>query len=221
MKMPHTPVHPLFGKAAYPITIRISMLLSTAILTLFFLFYPRQLSVWDSNISSIDQHIIEQVEIPQTQQIDNIVTPARPSIPVPSEDEEIADDLTLDELNFDEFMAWDDAPPPPSDGGPKVKFIPYDEAPVPIGGISAIRKNIIYPKIAMEAGVEGIVIIQAFIDKKGRVKDAIVMRGIPGSGLNEAAISAIRKTRFKPAKQRDRTIGVWMSIPVNFKLNKG
>ena len=48
--------------------------------------------------------------------------------------------------------------------------------------------------------------IQAFIDKKGRVKDAIVMRGIPGSGLNEAAISAIRKTRFKPAKQRDNWI---------------
>lgn len=219
--MNHSSVHPLFGKAAYPVIIRISMLISIAILTLFFVLYPRQLTVWDITLSTGEKIIIEQVDIPQTQQFDNIVNPVRPSIPVPSEDEEIADDLTLDELNFDEFMAWDDATPPPSDFGPNVKFIPYDEPPVPIGGISAIRKNIIYPKIAMEAGVEGVVIIQVFIDKKGRVKETIVMKGIPGSGLNEAAMSAIRNTRFKPAKQRDRAIGVWMSIPVNFKLNKG
>jgi len=217
----HLSAQPFSTKAVYPISIRLSMLLSIALITTFFIFLPRKYSVWDATLSTGDNIAIEQIEIPQTQQYDNISTPTRPSIPVPSDDEEIADDLTLDELNFDEFMAWDDVPPPPSDLGPKVKFIPYDEAPVPIGGIGAIRKNIIYPKIAMEAGVEGMVIIQVFIDEKGRVKETVIMKGIPGSGLNEAAISAIRKTRFKPAKQRDRSIGVWMSIPVNFKLNKG
>jgi len=37
-------------------------------------------------------------------------------------------------------------------------------------------------------------------------------------GLDEAAISAIKKTRFKPAKQRDRDVGVWIAIPVVFRL---
>ena len=37
-------------------------------------------------------------------------------------------------------------------------------------------------------------------------------------GLNEAAMEAIRRTRFHPAKQRERAVGVWISIPVNFKL---
>ena len=66
--------------------------------------------------------------------------------------------------------------------------------------------------------MEGIVIIQAFIDKKGRVTETVVLQGIPNSGLDEAAAEAVRKTRLYPAKKRDREIGVWTSIPVNFKL---
>jgi protein TonB len=45
-----------------------------------------------------------------------------------------------------------------------------------------------------------------------------VLQGIPNTGLNEAAMAAIKKTRFKPAQQRDRPVGVYISIPVNFKL---
>ena len=79
-------------------------------------------------------------------------------------------------------------------------------------------RNIIYPEIAQEAGIEGTVVIQAFVDKKGKVTDTVVLKGIPNTGLDEAAITAIRKTKFKPAKQRDRDVGVWISIPVYFRL---
>ena len=68
------------------------------------------------------------------------------------------------------------------------------------------------------SSVEGIVIIQAFIDKIGRVTETVVLQGIPNRGLDEAVTEAIKKTRFYSAKKRDREIGVWMSIPVNFKL---
>ena len=140
--------------------------------------------------SSVDQIVIENIDIPQTQQIDNTPPPARPSIPVPTDDEDIADDVTLDDLDFDDFEAWD-APPAPS--GPKVKFIPYDDPPKPI---SAIRP--VYPEIAQEAGIEGVVVVQAYIDQKGRVKETIILKGIPNTGLDEAAMEAIRKTRFRP-----------------------
>ena len=106
---------------------------------------------------------------------------------------------------------WDAPLPPPS--APKVKFIPYDDPPRAIGGIRPV-----YPEIAQEAGIEGVVVVQAFIDEKGRVKETIILKGIPNTGLDEAAMEAIRKTRFKPAKQRERPVGVWISIPVNFKL---
>ena len=66
--------------------------------------------------------------------------------------------------------------------------------------------------------MEGIVVIQSFIDKKGRVTVTVVLQGIPNSGLDEAAAETVRKTRFYPAKKWDQEIGVWMSISVNFKL---
>ena len=96
---------------------------------------------------------------------------------------------------------------------PRVKFIPYDDPPRPL---TPIRPK--YPKAAKEKGIEGTVIVQVFIDEKGRVKETKIMKGIPNSGLDEAAIEAIKKTRFIPAKAREKKVGVWISIPVNFRL---
>ncbi len=200
-------INPL--KIKYPIVVRLTTLIGISLVILNFLLFPR----FGNNLEfeDVEQVIIENIDIPQTQQIDNTPPPARPSIPVPSDDEDIADDLTLDELDFDDFSNLDAPPPPPS--GPKVVFIPYDDPPV---AMSPIRPR--YPEIAQEAGIEGVVVVQAFIDEKGRVKETLILKGVPNTGLDEAAMEAIRKTRFRPAKQRERAVGVWISIPVNFRL---
>ena len=200
-------INPL--KIKYPIVVRLTTLIGISLVILNFLFFPRFGNSLE--FEDIEQVIIENIDIPQTQQIDNTPPPARPSIPVPSDDEDIADDLTLDELDFDDFSNLDAPPPPPS--GPKVVFIPYDDPPV---AMSPIRPR--YPEIAQEAGIEGVVVVQAFIDEKGRVKETLILKGVPNTGLDEAATEAIRKTRFRPAKQRERAVGVWISIPVNFRL---
>ena len=194
---------------AYPVNVRLAGLVGISLVIIIFIIFPRFLASME--FEDVDQIIIENIDIPQTQQIDNTPPPARPSIPVPSDDEDIADDLTLDELDFDDFSSLDAPPPPPS--GPRVVFIPYDDPPI---ALSPIRPT--YPEIAQEAGIEGVVIVQAFIDKKGRVKETLILKGVPNTGLDEAAMEAIRKTRFRPAKQRERAVGVWISIPVNFKL---
>ena len=193
----------------YPIISRASVLGGMILITLGFLIFPRFVNkiVLEEEV----QIVIEQIDIPQTEQFDRPPPPARPSVPVESESEDIADDVTLDEFNLDEFDAWDAPPPPPE--GPRVKFIPYDDPPVPL---SPIRPR--YPEIAQEAGIEGTVIVQVFVDEKGRVKETVILKGIPNTGLDEAASEAIRTVRFRPAKQRERAVGVWISIPVNFRL---
>ncbi|MEE8437081.1 MAG: energy transducer TonB [Candidatus Neomarinimicrobiota bacterium] len=196
-------------KNNYDLVVRVTGLAGVFLLIFTFLLFPRFLNT--AVLEQEFQIIIEQVDIPQTQQFDRPPPPARPSVPVESESEDIADDVTLDEFSLDEFEAWDAPPPPPE--GPRVKFIPYDDPPKPIGKISPK-----YPEIAQEAGIEGTVIVQVFVDKKGRVQDTIILKGIPNTGLNEAAVEAIRAVRFKPAKQRERAVGVWISIPVNFRL---
>ena len=176
-----------------------------------FTFYGLQRFEPENDIESEGQIIIENIEIPETQQFETPPPPARPSIPIESEDEDLADDLTIEETDLDNFDAWDAPPPPPS--GPQFKFIPYDDPPRPITPIKPV-----YPDIAQEAGIEGQVLVQCFIDEKGRVKETIVVKGIPNTGLNESAVQALRKTRFRPAKQRERPVGVWITIPINFKL---
>ena len=200
-------INPL--KIKYPVVIRITGLIGVGLVIMNFLIFPRFHNTME--FESVDQIIIENIDIPQTQQIDNTPPPARPSIPVPSDDEDIADDLTLDELDFDDFSNMDAPPPPPS--GPKVAFIPYDLAP---RAKTAIKP--IYPEIAQEAGIEGVVVVQAFIDERGRVKETLILKGVPNTGLDEAAMDAIRRTKFHPAEQRERPVGVWISIPVNFRL---
>ena len=174
-------------------------------------FYGLQRFDPDIDVENERQIIIENIEIPETQQFETPPPPARPSIPIESEDEDLADDLTIEETDLDNFDAWDAPPPPPS--GPQFKFIPYDDPPRPITPIKPV-----YPDIAQEAGIEGQVLVQCFIDEKGKVKEAIVVKGIPNTGLNESAVAALRKTRFRPAKQRERPVGVWITIPINFKL---
>ena len=195
-------------KDKYPISVRIAGLSGVLGLIFIFLVFPRFVN--ESEFGSVDQIVIENIDIPQTQQLDNTPPPARPSIPVPTDDEDIADDVTLDDLDFDDFEAWD-APPAPS--GPKVKFIPYDDPPKPI---SAIRP--VYPEIAQEAGIEGTIYIQFFINEKGNVTEAWVQKGIPNTGLNEAALEAVKKSTWKPAQQRDKKVGVWQTVPVKFEL---
>lgn len=174
-------------------------------------FYGLQRFEPDIDIESERQIIIENIDIPETQQFETPPPPARPSIPIASEDEDLAEDLTIEETDLDNFDAWDAPPPPPS--GPQFKFIPYDDPPRPITPIKPV-----YPDIAQEAGIEGQVLIQCFIDKTGRVKETIVIKGVPNTGLNESAVAALRKTRFRPARQRENPVGVWVTIPINFKL---
>ena len=98
-----------------------------------------------------------------------------------------------------------------------VYFVAVEEMPEPIGGIAAIQQLITYPEIAKRAGVEGKVYVLAFVDERGTVTNAKIIKGI-GAGCDEAAIDAVLQTRFKPGKQRGTPVKVQVSIPIVFKL---
>jgi len=161
---------------------------------------------------------IEVDEIPQTEQMKRPPAPSRPSIPIESEDEDVPEDATIDatEINLDELPP---PPPPPEEGeGDTPIFMAYDEAPQPLGGFRAIQANLKYPEIARKAGVEGRVYVNVLIDEHGNVIDTKILKSLGNNGCDEAAITAIRAVKWKPAKQRDKAVKVWVGIPVVFKL---
>ncbi|MBA7562584.1 hypothetical protein ES708_04237 [subsurface metagenome] len=208
-------IHPDAFVERYPLRVR--MIGAGVIISLVLIFYIFPKFFKDSEfMGDTFEEVVETFDIPPTQQFQAPPPPSRPSVPVESEDENIAEDITIEETDLDDFE-WE-APPPPPEEGPTVRFIAYDEAPEPIGGYATIQRNITYPDIAREAGIEGMVIVQAFVDKRGNVTETVVLKGIPNTGLDEAAVSAIKRTKWRPAKQRDMVVGVWISVPVNFRL---
>lgn len=104
------------------------------------------------------------------------------------------------------------APPPPPPA-----------APTPIRLHSSIRApqrivngTPIYPAMARQVGVQGLVIVEATIDDHGNVVRAQILRSIPL--LDEAALAAVRQWRFTPALLNGVAVPIVMTVTVNFSL---
>ncbi len=167
------------------------------------------------------QLTIQIDDIPQTVQERIAPAPARPSVPIASEDEDIPDDETIEFTDLD----LEEIPPPPPPLAPQVDedtpiFIPYDEPPEPIGGLQAIMENLEYPEIARVSGIEGITILYLLIDEKGDLQNIKIAKSMGFDVCDQAAIEAVKKVRWKPAMQRDMPVKVWFGVPIAFQLRQ-
>lgn len=92
-----------------------------------------------------------------------------------------------------------------------------ENMPGPIGGMYAIQEKIHYPETAKRSGIQGKVMIQAFIDENGKVIHTKLLNGI-GGGCDEVALDAIKQTKFNPGIQNSKPVKVQVTIPIWFKL---
>lgn len=198
----------------YPIRVRVVAVAVVLGISSAFYVFPRALGEAEKTVYIIQEEM-ETIDIPETEQIELPEPPARPSIPIASDEEFSDEDYDEFESDFDDWDDWD-APPPPDDGG-NSEFVAYDKAPLPKSGKS-IFDFLEYPKLAIEMKLEGKVFIKFFVDKKGRVRQNSIqmIRGNPV--FEESAVTAVSKSEWKPAMQRDMKVGVWMTVPVNFRL---
>ena len=83
-----------------------------------------------------------------------------------------------------------------------------------------LGNNLVYPQEAKDAGIEGKVFVEFYIEKDGTVCDAKVLRGI-GYGCDEEALRVIGlMPKWYPGKQRGKAVRVRYTLPINFKLSK-
>jgi protein TonB len=132
-----------------------------------------------------------------------------PPIDVADEDENIPTDMTIDETILDERVEAPTEPPPllPESG----EFVGYDTKPEPIRYITPT-----YPEMARKAGIEGTVMAQLLIGADGKVYDVLI---VAGPEIFHASVeTAARQCVFSPAKQRDKPVAVWVTVPFRFSL---
>jgi TonB family protein len=80
------------------------------------------------------------------------------------------------------------------------------------------RGTVPYPSMARAQKVEGTVITNVLVSETGNVLEVRVMRGISRGGLNEAAVSAMRRSSFAPGTKDGVKVKAWVTVPVEFKL---
>ncbi len=81
-----------------------------------------------------------------------------------------------------------------------------------------VNKNLDYPEIAKENGVQGRVILRFTVNPDGSVSNVTVLRGVDSS-LDKEAVRVVSKSpKWKPGRQRDRAVKVTYTFPVIFQL---
>ncbi|MFC5193666.1 TonB family protein [Algoriphagus aquatilis] len=100
-----------------------------------------------------------------------------------------------------------------------------EQQPSPEGGMSGwntyLARNLRYPLVARQRGVEGTVIIVFEIHTDGSIHNVEVLRGI-GGGADEEAVRVVSNApRWEPGRQRGRAVKTRMRLPIRFKLEKG
>jgi len=80
-------------------------------------------------------------------------------------------------------------------------------------------KNVapVYPDIAKQARVQGVVILECTISPQGKVTNVTVLRGIPL--LDAAAIEAVKQWVYSPTLLNGVPVPVIMTVTVNFRLS--
>ncbi|HEY9166087.1 MAG TPA: energy transducer TonB [Candidatus Kryptonia bacterium] len=76
-----------------------------------------------------------------------------------------------------------------------------------------------YPEMARRVGLQGRVVVNIWVDKRGVPKKAMVLKS-DGEIFNQAAINAAMQCRFTPAIMNKGPVSVWISIPFTFRLKQ-
>lgn len=87
--------------------------------------------------------------------------------------------------------------------------------PRPIGG-SQVKPD--YPEAARRAGIQGIALLNLEVLADGTVGTILVQESAGNGDLDRAAVDAVKKWHFEPARRGTQPLSVWVTLPVRFEL---
>lgn len=101
---------------------------------------------------------------------------------------------------------------------------PTPPAPMPIGSLGSepVSQSHVptppYPIAALRQGIEGTVIVRVLVGADGQVLEVQIHRGVHPQ-LDRAALQAVRRGQFRPARRDGIAVPEWATVPVRFELN--
>jgi len=193
----------------YAVAIRVSAVAALAIITLMFQLLPHESNVEAYKLKRTVETIMESLP-PTLEEMAKPAEAAKPAtVPVAAASGDVDVETTIDPTNVVEVVRRTDETDIPVVPFWKVEVKPKPiDIPVPT-----------YPDMARTAGIEGQAVVEALVDTNGTVADARILKPSGNASLDQAAVDAALRSTFSPAKQRDKAVRVWVSIPFRFTLN--
>lgn len=129
----------------------------------------------------------------------------------------------------DPYEPYEPVPEPSLEPEPVVDdnntvFVVAEQMPGFIGGATDfntfVAKNMVYPEIAVEMGVEGTVFLGFVVNKDSSISDIKMLKTVHES-LAKEAIRVLKLTdkMWKPGRQNGNLVRVEMRVPIKFRLN--
>lgn len=160
-----------------------------------------------------------QVQAPVRQPVEVPSESARPGEPVASRPATGMEGIDTTETG----IGVGDGPDTPDVGLGIGEAPPIEEPPIILtADVSAPvlvqRIDPVYPDVAIKSKTQGVVVLEAIIDRGGQVVDARVLRDL-GMGCGNAALQAVRQWRYRPATLNGRAVSVYLTVTVRFELH--
>jgi protein TonB len=196
-------------KNMYGIYIRSSMLVSLIIFSLAFLFIPTiEVKPYELNKEIVT--MVEEISA-QIEKFEEPPPVEHPKVAVAAENN-VADEAveTIAETVFKEDILRT------TPTGPDIEVIPYYKVEVKPQPIHIPKPA--YPALPLQAGIEGQTVIKALVDVDGSITEVQILKSSGNQMLDQAALAAAKGAKFTPARERDKNVRVWVSIPMRFRL---
>ncbi len=205
--------------------IRVGMIVSLAFVILAF-----QWTVYERNTKSIESNLVidEDEEI-----IDITKQEKKPPAPPPPPELEIVEDDEVIEDDQPEIESQDEVeeikvelPPVIEDEEEVVEeqiFMVVEDMPSfpggDVGRMKYLRDNIKYPEIERDNGIQGLVVVSFVVEKNGSISNVKILKGVTPNINNEAIRVVKNMPKWKPGKQRGKSVRVTINLPIRFTLN--
>ncbi|GHU30469.1 hypothetical protein FACS1894172_03810 [Spirochaetia bacterium] len=150
--------------------------------------------------------------------------PPPPQVPVPTQEnvvERSAERMIETDKVPENQILVDQAPVVASTGSQEnIDYVPMQKVSVvPQFSDRDILSRLVYPSIAQRSGIEGLVILELFIDRNGTIRRIEILREDPSDrGFGAAAVQAFQGLSAVPARANGETVAVRYRYPVRFKL---
>jgi len=202
-------------------TMRIAVGLAIIIHVFFFLIKVPEMIAQQAEAKKTKVYVVQQVRFkpPPPKQQKDIPKARSKKVPIPDPTPDEPEPIRLPEdldteieiPDTDLIFGIPEGPPPAEPEGP-IRVGGDVQPPIKISAPSPQ-----YTEIARKARIQGVVIVEAIIDKEGNVTNVNILKGLP-MGLDTAAADAVKKWRFKPATLNGKPVAVIYNLTVNFRL---